>query len=140
MSDSPQTWRVVGDDGNEDDVLVERDHHYWHVSRGGAIGGAAGWPRAAVAKLLGECHGSAREILAPGELSATEREAAAFEKGVEAMRALAVRVCREVEAMHGVDVKRRGWPAQVGAGDCRVGITNLPVPEYVPSEKVADGE
>lgn len=54
--------------------------------------------------------------------------AAAWSAGAEAMRAVAVAMCHRVEDHHGPDPMRRGWPAQVGAGDCRVNIEKLPVP------------
>ena len=37
-------------------------------------------------------------------------------------------MCHRVEDHHGPDPMRRGWPAQVGAGDRRVNIEKLPVP------------
>lgn len=54
--------------------------------------------------------------------------AAAWSMGSEVMRTAAVAVCRRVEDYHGPDPMRRGWPAQVGAGDCRVNIQKLPTP------------
>lgn len=54
--------------------------------------------------------------------------AAAWSMGSEVMRTAAVAVCRRVEDYHGPDPMRRGWPAQVGAGDCLVNIQELPIP------------
>jgi hypothetical protein len=54
---------------------------------------------------------------------------AAFNDGVNAMKALAIKACNVVSDTHGPDPKRQRWPAQVGALDTRATIKAWPVPK-----------
>ena len=110
-----ETWRVVLASGEVLGVATPQG------TRGDAT-------RVAIARNCALWHWPVAEILAPGELTRAELRAQAFREGAEAMRAAAVAMCHRVEDHHGPDPMRRGWPAQVGAGDCRVNIEKLPVP------------
>ena len=110
-----ETWRVVLASGEVLGVATPQG------TRGDAT-------RVAIARNCALWHWPVAEILAPGELTRAELRAQAFREGAEAMRAEAVAMCHRVEDHHGPDPMRRGWPAQVGAGDCRVNIEQLPVP------------
>ena len=110
-----ETWRVVLASGEVLGVATPQG------TRGDAT-------RVAIARSCALWHWPVAEILAPGELTRAELRAQAFREGAEAMRAEAVAMCHRVEDHHGPDPMRRGWPAQVGAGDCRVNIEKLPVP------------
>ena len=110
-----ETWRVVLASGEVLGVATPQG------TRGDAT-------RVAIARNCALWHWPVAEILAPGELTRAELRAQAFREGAEAMRAEAVAMCHRVEDYHGPDPMRRGWPAQVGAGDCRVNIEKLPVP------------
>ena len=140
-----ETWRAVLASGEVREMSVDPC-----VARGmlAPVDGFRGWradrvgdgPRFAAVEAMGDsAHEAiarlaagngwpAVEILAPGELTRAELRAQAWREGAEAMRAVAVAMCHRVEDHHGPDPMRRGWPAQVGAGDCRVNIEKLPVP------------
>ena len=86
-----ETWRVRHPDGSTDAVTVKKlDDGRWRVETPkGHSWSVRPSARAAVESLFDDSSGM---VFGPGE---TPEERAAFARGVEAMRAAAVAVCRE---------------------------------------------
>ena len=86
------TWRVFENDGVVHDIIVdfeiERYGNTWWTATSGMIGGGGRSPREAVMSRITSSKWRVREILAPGELSASER--------VDAMRTAAMNAAHTV--------------------------------------------
>ena len=106
MSGASETWRVRHADGSTDVATVTRlDDGMWRAQTAKGISWSVNpTPRAAVADLFDVSPG---DVFGPGE---TPEERAAFARGVEAMRAAAVAVCRSgADSAVAEIAKCQGW-------------------------------
>lgn len=117
---TPPPWRVLLASGESREVRVKRydadDVEAW-PSTDNTLRASGASERVTVARLAADLGWPVAEVLAPGELTSHDREAAAHARGRESMRAEAVAAC--------VAIALR-YPVSDRAEECAEAVLALP--------------